>query len=245
MPASTSIPGASSCCWASGTRSWAVNPRLDADVAYEYSTAPLPPARSTPRARSDPPPGHRDRRERIRPLGHQPPRRRPGASTRSGRRPAACSLRHAGLVRLATPCSSNRVKNTTTRRLLPGAPLHRLQGPESLVLAEYNGGPLNAGYLRAGDGRLSAETRQLRGPASSTCASGCGRSSTRPTAFRPPCSPRESLPGRAVVSASGRDRHPPRRGGRRPRASHVAPARQESSHADRWNDPRTRAPGAL
>lgn len=31
---------------------------------------------------------------------------------------------------------------------------------ESLVLAEYNGGPLNAGYLRAGDGRVSAETRR-------------------------------------------------------------------------------------
>jgi Transglycosylase SLT domain len=31
---------------------------------------------------------------------------------------------------------------------------------ESLVLAEYNGGPLNAGYLRAGDGRASPETRR-------------------------------------------------------------------------------------
>jgi soluble lytic murein transglycosylase-like protein len=30
---------------------------------------------------------------------------------------------------------------------------------ESLVLAEYNGGPLNAGYLRAGSSRTSAETR--------------------------------------------------------------------------------------
>jgi hypothetical protein len=30
---------------------------------------------------------------------------------------------------------------------------------ESLVLAEYNGGPLNAGYLRAGSARTSAETR--------------------------------------------------------------------------------------
>ena len=30
---------------------------------------------------------------------------------------------------------------------------------ESLVLAEYNGGPLNAGYLRAGGGRASPETR--------------------------------------------------------------------------------------
>jgi hypothetical protein len=29
---------------------------------------------------------------------------------------------------------------------------------ESLVLAEYNGGPLNAGYLRAGSRRLAAET---------------------------------------------------------------------------------------
>ena len=30
---------------------------------------------------------------------------------------------------------------------------------ESLVLAEYNGGPLNAGYMRAGGGKASAETR--------------------------------------------------------------------------------------
>ena len=30
---------------------------------------------------------------------------------------------------------------------------------ESLVLAEYNGGPLNAGYMRAGGGRASPETR--------------------------------------------------------------------------------------
>jgi soluble lytic murein transglycosylase-like protein len=30
---------------------------------------------------------------------------------------------------------------------------------ESLVLAEYNGGPVNAGYLRAGDKRAAAETR--------------------------------------------------------------------------------------
>src|SRR5204862_39005 len=28
-----------------------------------------------------------------------------------------------------------------------------------LVLAEYNGGPLNAGYFRAGAGELAAETR--------------------------------------------------------------------------------------
>ena len=28
-----------------------------------------------------------------------------------------------------------------------------------MVLAEYNGGPLNAGYLRAGAGALAAETR--------------------------------------------------------------------------------------
>jgi soluble lytic murein transglycosylase-like protein len=31
---------------------------------------------------------------------------------------------------------------------------------ERLVLAEYNGGPLNAGYLRAGSTRAAAETRQ-------------------------------------------------------------------------------------
>lgn len=31
---------------------------------------------------------------------------------------------------------------------------------ERLVLAEYNGGPLNAGYFRAGTGRAAAETRQ-------------------------------------------------------------------------------------
>jgi hypothetical protein len=31
---------------------------------------------------------------------------------------------------------------------------------ERLVLAEYNGGPLNAGYFRAGSGRTAAETRQ-------------------------------------------------------------------------------------
>lgn len=31
---------------------------------------------------------------------------------------------------------------------------------ERLVLAEYNGGPLNAGYFRAGTGRAVAETRQ-------------------------------------------------------------------------------------
>lgn len=31
---------------------------------------------------------------------------------------------------------------------------------ESLVLAEYNGGPLNAGYIRAGGARASAETRR-------------------------------------------------------------------------------------
>ena len=30
---------------------------------------------------------------------------------------------------------------------------------ERLVLAEYNGGPLNAGYLRAGGSRAAAETR--------------------------------------------------------------------------------------
>jgi soluble lytic murein transglycosylase-like protein len=30
---------------------------------------------------------------------------------------------------------------------------------ESLVLAEYNGGPLNAGYMRAGGAKASAETR--------------------------------------------------------------------------------------
>ena len=30
---------------------------------------------------------------------------------------------------------------------------------ERLVLAEYNGGPLNAGYLRAGSTRAAAETR--------------------------------------------------------------------------------------
>ena len=35
---------------------------------------------------------------------------------------------------------------------------------ESMVLAEYNGGPLNAGYLRADDGRLSAETRHYVAP---------------------------------------------------------------------------------
>ena len=28
-----------------------------------------------------------------------------------------------------------------------------------MVLAEYNGGPLNAGYLRAGAGALASETR--------------------------------------------------------------------------------------
>ncbi len=31
---------------------------------------------------------------------------------------------------------------------------------ERLVLAEYNGGPLNAGYFRAGSGRTATETRQ-------------------------------------------------------------------------------------
>jgi hypothetical protein len=30
---------------------------------------------------------------------------------------------------------------------------------EKLVLAEYNGGPLNAGYLRAGSDKAAAETR--------------------------------------------------------------------------------------
>ena len=49
-------------------------------------------------------------------------------------------------------------KNTTLAALY----LHILftaYNDESLVLAEYNGGPLNAGYLRAGSDKASAETR--------------------------------------------------------------------------------------
>jgi soluble lytic murein transglycosylase-like protein len=49
-------------------------------------------------------------------------------------------------------------KNTTLAALY----LHVLftaYRDESLVLAEYNGGPLNAGYIRAGGGRASPETR--------------------------------------------------------------------------------------
>lgn len=34
---------------------------------------------------------------------------------------------------------------------------------ERLALAEYNGGPINAGYLRAGDSRVAAETRDYVG----------------------------------------------------------------------------------
>lgn len=49
-------------------------------------------------------------------------------------------------------------KNTTLAALY----LHVLfsaYNDESLVLAEYNGGPLNAGYMRAGGARASPETR--------------------------------------------------------------------------------------
>jgi hypothetical protein len=49
-------------------------------------------------------------------------------------------------------------KNTTLAALY----LHVLftaYNDESLVLAEYNGGPLNAGYMRAGGAKASAETR--------------------------------------------------------------------------------------
>lgn len=49
-------------------------------------------------------------------------------------------------------------KNTTLAALY----LHILfttYNDESLVLAEYNGGPLNAGYMRAGGARAAAETR--------------------------------------------------------------------------------------
>jgi soluble lytic murein transglycosylase-like protein len=50
-------------------------------------------------------------------------------------------------------------KNTTLAALY----LHVLlttYNDESLVLAEYNGGPLNAGYMRAGGARAAAETRR-------------------------------------------------------------------------------------
>lgn len=50
-------------------------------------------------------------------------------------------------------------KNTTLAALY----LHVLftaYNDESLVLAEYNGGPLNAGYMRAGGAKASPETRQ-------------------------------------------------------------------------------------
>lgn len=57
---------------------------------------------------------------------------------------------------------------------------------ETLVLAEYNGGPLNAGYLRAGSGKASAETRsyvakvlELRERLKEKLDQGAGASPTR------------------------------------------------------------------
>ena len=87
---------------------------------------------------------------------------------------------------------------------------------ESLVLAEYNGGPLNAGYLRAGDGRLSAETRQYvarvldvrRGLRKKFDAAGRGlaRPAARARAFAGgpapgrPAAPAPAAPGRTAAA---------------------------------------------
>ena len=134
----------------------AVNPRLDADVAYEYSTALV--AACEKYSAVDP--------ILLLAVG----------TVESGFDPSATSPAQArGLYQiwpstgrllagmLDWPYSDSLLfepgKNTTLAAFYLQI-LFTVYKDESMVLAEYNGGPLNAGYLRAGDGRLSAETRR-------------------------------------------------------------------------------------
>ena len=81
----------------------------------------------------------------------------PAASTRSGRPRDGCSC-------AASAGTTTRRPSTTRRRTRTAAALYldilfSTYSDPQLVLAEYNGGPLNAGYFRAGVGALAAETR--------------------------------------------------------------------------------------
>ena len=66
-------------------------------------------------------------------------------------------LRYLDIAPAAIPGSRGRAVGTVV--LIHGFPLSARMWEPQLVLAEYNGGPLNAGYFRAGGEKLAQETR--------------------------------------------------------------------------------------
>src|SRR5712691_6769456 len=76
------------------------------------------------------------------------------------RRPGAAPTREVSIRSGLPPAASSSApeKNTQAAALYLDILFSTYSDPQ-MVLAEYNGGPLNAGYFRAGVGPLAAETR--------------------------------------------------------------------------------------
>ena len=132
--------------------------------------------REVPVGRPAAPAGHRHGGEPLRPAGHQHGRRARPVPDLAVHRPDAAA--QPGLGATTTRRSSTREKNTEAAALYLDILFTTYSDPQ-LVLAEYNGGPLNAGYFRAGVGRAGRRDAQLRAAGARAARAAEGRSSRR------------------------------------------------------------------
>ena len=131
--------------------------RLVLADAYLYDRPRARREREIPRGRPPPAPGDRRHRERLRPAGQEPGRRARSLPDLALDGPRPPPAPWAGTS--TSPPLYDPEKNTEAAALYLEILFATYADPQ-MVLAEYNGGPLNAGYFRADVGALAAETRQ-------------------------------------------------------------------------------------